>query len=63
MKPEEFKKILIGAITGNHQDFESLIDLYIPLIEHNCYLYGQLDEDLKQHILMHIALSISKFSI
>ena len=25
--------------------------------------YGQLDEDLKQYILMHIALNISKFKI
>ena len=63
MKPEEFRKILIGAITGNHLDFETLIELYMPLIEHNCYLNGRLDEDLRQHILMHIALNISNFSI
>ena len=30
---------------------------------HNSYLYGRLDEDLKQYILMHIALNISKFKI
>ncbi|MBE6683624.1 MAG: hypothetical protein E7595_05670 [Ruminococcaceae bacterium] len=63
MKPEEFKKILIGAIIGNHLDFEALIELYMPLIEHNSCLYGQLDEDLKQYILMHIALNLSKFII
>ena len=48
MKPEEFK---------------TLFELYMPLIENNSYLYGRLDEDLKQYILMHIALNISKFKI
>lgn len=27
------------------------------------YLYGRMDEDLKQYILIHIALNISKFKI
>lgn len=63
MKPEEFRIILTGAISGNHLNFESLIKLYMPLIDHNSYLYGQLDEDLKQYILMHIALNLSKFNI
>ena len=63
MKPEEFKKILEGAVAGNHEDIETLFELYMPLIENNSYLYGRLDEDLKQYILMHIALNISKFKI
>ena len=63
MKPEEFKKILEGAVASNHADIETLFELYMPLIENNSYLYGRLDEDLKQYILMHIALNISKFKI
>ena len=63
MKPEEFKKILEGAVAGNHADIETLFELYMPLSENNSYLYGRLDEDLKQYILMHIALNISKFKI
>ena len=63
MKPEECKKILEGAVAGNHADIETLFELYMPLIENNSYLYGRLDEDLKQYILMHIALNISKFKI
>lgn len=35
----------------------------MPMIEHNSYLYGRLDADLKQYILIHIALNISKFKI
>ena len=63
MKPEEFKKILEGAVAGNHAVIVTLFELYMPLIENNSYLYGRLDEDLKQYILMHIALNISKFKI
>ena len=63
MKPDEFRKVLEGAVTGNHADVETLLKLYMPLIEKNRYLYGRLDEDLKQYIMIHIALNISKFNI
>lgn len=63
MKPEEFRKILEGAVAGNHADMEAIFELYMPLIENHSYLYGRPDEDLKQYILMHIALNISKFNI
>ena len=63
MNASEFKKVLQGAVLGNHRDLESILELYMPMIEHNSYLYGRLDEDLKQYILIHIALNISKFTI
>ena len=63
MNASEFKKVLQGAVLGNHRDLESIMELYMPMIEHNSYLYGRLDEDLKQYILIHIALNISKFNI
>ena len=63
MNASEFKKVLQGAVLGNHRDLESILELYMPMIEHNSYLYGRLDEDLKQYILMHIALNISKLKI
>ena len=59
MNASEFKKVLQGAVLGNHRDLESILELYMPMIEHNSYLYGRLDEDLKQYI----ALNISKFKI
>ena len=62
MTKEEFKKILTGAVAGNHSDLEVILQLYMPLIDNNSYLHGQLDEDLKQYILMHIAINIPKFS-
>lgn len=63
MNADEFRDILQGAITGNYRDLEAILELYMPMIEHNSYLYGRLDEDLKQYILIHIALNISKFKI
>ena len=63
MNALEFKKVLHGAVMGNHRDLETIQELYMPLIEHNSYLYGRLDEDLKQYILIHIALNITKFKI
>ena len=47
---------------GKSSGFRDL-ELYMPLIEHHSYLYGRMDEDLKQYILIHIALNISKFKI
>ena len=63
MNASEFKKVLQGAVLGNHRDLESIMELYMPMIEHNSYLYGRLDENLKQYILIHIAFNISKFKI
>ena len=58
-----FRITLQGAVAGNHDAFEKIIDLYAPLIEHHCYINGKYDEDLHQYILMRIALKISKFNI
>ena len=62
MTKEEFRKVLTGAAAGTHSDLEVILQLYMPLIDSNSYLLGQLDEDLKQYLLMHIAINISKFS-
>ena len=62
MTKEEFRKVLTGAVAGNHSVLEVILQLYMPLIDSSSYLLGQLDEDLKQYILMHIAINISKFS-
>lgn len=47
----------------NHNDFEKLITLYDPLIDKHCFINGKHDDDLKQYLLMHLALNISKFII
>ena len=61
MDKEMFRITLQGAVAGNHGDFEKIIELYAPLIDKHCYINGK--HDLRQYILMHIALKISKFII
>ena len=48
----EFKQYLLGIGT-----------LYDPLIDKHCFINGKHDDDLKQYLLMHLALNISKFII
>ena len=63
MRAEEFRKILTEAVAGNHQALDSLLRLYMPLINRYSMIDGQLDEDCRQYILIRITLSISKFII
>lgn len=63
MTQEEFREILTGAVAGRHEDLEQILQMYMPLIDKQSNLHGRLDEDLKQYLMIHIALNISKFSI
>lgn len=63
MKPEEFRRILEEAIMGSHEALEKILELYDPLINKHSWVNGRFDEDLKQYILIHIALNISKFDV
>lgn len=63
MTKDEFHKTLQGAVAGNHADLETILKLYEPMINKYSYLNGKLDEDLRQYIMIHIALNISKFSL
>ena len=61
MSSEEFRRILEQAVAGSHEALEKILNLYMPLINHNSVINGVLDEDCKQYILIHIALNIGKF--
>lgn len=61
MRPEDFSQILQGAVAGHHDDLEQILELYMPLINKYSYWNGKLDEDLRQYILIHIVLNISRF--
>lgn len=63
MRKNEFAGMLTDAMAGNHEALEALLKMYEPLINKHCYINGILDEDLRQYILIHIALNISKFPI
>lgn len=63
MTKGEFRSVLTGAMAGCHEDLEQILELYMPLIDKNSYVNGRLDEDLKQYLMIHIALQIGKFPI
>ena len=61
--PEEFRRILQEATLDSHEALEKILELYDPLINKYSWVDDKIDEDLKQYILIHIALNISKFDI
>ena len=63
MNREEFRLILQAAVDGSHEALEKILELYAPLIDRHSRIQCEIDEDLRQYILIHIALNISKFTI
>lgn len=63
MNEREFREVLKGAVAGIHEDLEEVMRLYMPMINKYSVRNGQLDEDLRQYIMIHMALNISKFGI
>lgn len=61
MNKEEFRLILQTAVSGSHEALVLLFELFRPMIDKHSTVDGKLDEDLRQYILIHIALNISKF--
>ena len=63
MNKETFHRTLEKAVAGDQDAIEAILELYMPLINSSSILNGILDEDLNQHILVHIVLNISKFPL
>ncbi len=63
MNAQEFKSVLTKAISGSYDDIEIILKIYAPLINRSSYIKRELDEDLRQHISLHIIKNISKFKI
>lgn len=61
MNSEDFKNTLKSAQEGDAGSIEKIIELYMPLIDRNSYIYEKFDEDLRQYLILKIYLSISKF--
>lgn len=60
---ESFADLLTRAIAGDHDAIEDVLELYAPLINHHSRIYGYIDEDCRQYIIMRIAINIPKFII
>lgn len=63
MHSNRFSQILQGAVAGRHDALERILKMYAPLIRKYAYVNGELDEELHQYLLIHIALNINKFQI
>lgn len=61
LSAEEFRKVLDGATAGNKNDIETIINLYLPLINRFSVINGEIDEDLRQDLMIHVVLSLPKF--
>ncbi len=63
MDSKKFHSILSRAIFGDNDALADLAELYMPLINKYSYIDGELDEDLRQNILLELVRSISRFEI
>lgn len=63
MKATTFHELLRRAIAGDRQAKDAILLLYMPLIDQHSVVDGKFDEDLKQHLLLHVSNSIHKFHI
>lgn len=59
----KFSDILSKAIAGDKASMEVILDLYAPLIDRHSMIYGYIDEDCRQYIIMRIITTIRKFKI
>ena len=62
MSNEQFREILIKAQSGDNEAMTDILEMYMPLINKHSYVNGQLDEDLRQNILMEIVKSIKNIA-
>lgn len=58
-----FRSTLEMAIAGDQDALGELFIMYAPMIRRYSMLNGREDEDLRQYIMIRVALNISKFNI
>ena len=63
MNSHEFRDTLERTLSGDRMALEAILLLYMPLINRYSRIDGELDEDLRQYILLHIIMKIGEFKI
>ena len=63
MNAHEFRDTLERALSGDRTALEAILLLCMPLINRYSRIDGELDEDLRQYILLHIIMKIGEFKI
>jgi|GEM_PF-1475582 len=63
MNNAEFELTLRRAIEGSEEDLEMIFELYDAMIYKYSCIKGKPNADLRQQLLLHIALNIHSFPI
>ena len=63
MNAHEFRDTLERALSGDRTALETILLLYMPLITRYSRIDGELDEDLRQYILLHVVTKLGEFKI
>lgn len=63
MNSHEFRDTLERALSGDRTALKTILLLYMPLINRYSRIDGELDEDLRQYILLHVVTKIGEFKI
>ena len=58
-----FRSILEKATSGDQSALEIIFWMYAPMLRKYSMWNGKEDEDLRQYIMIRVALNISKFVI
>jgi hypothetical protein len=58
-----FREILSAAVSGNNDALVQLFLMYRPLIDSLSVTDGDINEDLRQELLIHLIKKIKTFSI
>lgn len=62
-KRMSFKDLVIEAQKGNDEAMTEIIKMYMPVVNKHSYIDGEIDEDLRQEIILKIITNIGKFKI
>ena len=62
-KKMSFKDLVIEAQKGNNEAMTEIIEMYMQVVNKHSYIDGEIDEDLRQEIILKIITNIKKFNI
>lgn len=62
-KRMSFKDLVIEAQKGNNEAMIEIIEMYMQVVNKHSYIDGEIDEDLRQEIILKIITNIKKFNI
>lgn len=62
-KKMDFRDLILEAQKGNNEAMTEIIEMYMQVVNKHSYINGQIDEDLRQEILLKIITNIKNFRV